>query len=215
MAPTKGPLSPMVQVKKAEVRDSILDAAFQLFLKQGYVGTSIADIGQAAGVAPSGIYVYFRSKLDLFYAVYHPWLKERLRRLERELVGIAGHRPKVRRIVETIWLDIPNEANFFANNLMQAVSTATKNDFYSGELLEWCEKRVALMLRSAAPRGRQSRDDCAELAHILFMAFNGFVVRSYLGVRAEKMTATIDTMTDLIIGPRSRPALTSVAGALT
>ena len=215
IAPTKGFLSPMVQVKKAEVRDSILDAAFQLFLKQGYVGTSIADIGQAAGVAPSGIYVYFRSKLDLFYAVYHPWLKERLLGLERELVDISGYRPKVRRIVETIWLDIPNEANFFANNLMQAVSTATKNDFYSGEMLEWCEKRVALMLRSAAPRGRQSRDDHSELAHILFMAFNGFVVRSYLGVRADKMTATIDTMTDLIIGPRSRPALTSVAGALT
>jgi AcrR family transcriptional regulator len=202
----------MVQVKKAEVRESILDAAFQVFLTKGYVGASITDIGQAAGVAPSGIYVYFRSKLELFYAVYHPWLRERLLQLERELADISGYRAKVRRIVEAIWLDIPNEANFFANNLMQAVSTATKSDFYSGELLEWCEKRVALMLRSAAPRGRQSRDDHAELAHILFMAFNGFVVRSYLGVRAEKMTATIDTMTDLIIGPRSRPALTSVGG---
>jgi hypothetical protein len=67
------------------------------------------------------------------------------------------------------------------------------------------------MLQSAAPRGRQNRDHHSELAHILFMAFNGFVVRAYLGVRAEKMTATIDTMTDLIIGP----VLTSVDGALT
>jgi AcrR family transcriptional regulator len=192
----QGPL--MVQVKKAEVRDSIVDAAFQLFRMKGYLGASITDIGQAAGVAPSGIYVYFKSKLELFYAVYRPWLKERLLRLERELVVISGYRAKIRRIVEVIWLDIPNEANFFANNLMQAVSTAAKNDFYSGELLEWCEQRLARMLRSAAPRSRQNRDDYRQLAHILFMAFNGFVVRSYLGVRAEKMTATIDTMTDLI-----------------
>jgi len=202
----------MVQVKKAEVRDSIVDAAFRLFQMKGYVGTSITDIGQAAGVAPSGIYVYFNSKLELFYAVYHPWLKERLLRLERELAGLSGYRAKVRRIVEVIWLDIPNEANFFANNLMQAVSTATKNDFYSGELLEWCEQRVASMLRSAAPRSRQARRDYAQLAHILFMAFNGFVVRSYLGVRAEKMTATIDTMTDLIVGSRSGPLLTAIPG---
>ena len=200
----------MVQVKKAEVRDSIVEAAFQLFQAKGYVGTSITEIGQAAGVAPSGIYVYFKSKLDLFYAVYQPWLKERLLQLEAELAGISGARAKVRRIVEAIWLDIPNEANFFANNLMQAVSTATRGDFYSGELLEWCEKRVARMLKAAAPR--RSRDDEAELAHILFMAFNGFVVRSYLGVRAEKMTATIDAMTDLIVGSRTGPVLTTVAG---
>jgi hypothetical protein len=37
-------------------------------------------------------------------------------------------------------------------------------------------------------------------------------VRSYLGVRAEKMTATIDAMTDLIIGSRTGPVLTTVAG---
>jgi AcrR family transcriptional regulator len=204
----------MVQVKKAEVRDSIVDAAFQLFQKKGYIGTSITDIGQAAGVAPSGIYVYFKSKLELFYAVYHPWLEGRLLQLERELAGISGYRAKVRRIVEAIWLDIPNEANFFANNLMQAVSTATKNDFYNGELLEWCEKRVAHMLRTAAPRSKQNRDDLAQLAHILFMAFNGFVVRSYLGVRAKKMTATIDVMTDLIVGDRADAILTAVPGQL-
>jgi AcrR family transcriptional regulator len=202
----------MVQVKKAEVRDSIVEAAFQVFQARGYVGASITEIGQAAGVAPSGIYVYFKSKLDLFYAVYQPWLKERLLQLEAELAGISGARAKVRRIVEAIWLDIPNEANFFANNLMQAVSTATRHDFYSGELLEWCEKRVARMLKASAPRSRRGRDDEAELAHILFMAFNGFVVRSYLGVRAEKMTATIDAMTDLIIGSRTGPVLTTVAG---
>ena len=198
----------MVQVKKAEVRDSIVEAAFQLFQAQGYVGASITDIAQAAGVAPSGIYVYFKSKLELFYAVYQPWLKDRLIQLEAELAGISGERAKVRRVVEAIWLDIPNEANFFANNLMQAVSTATRSDFYSGELLEWCEKRVARMLQSA--RSRRGRSDEAELAHILFMAFNGFVVRSYLGVRAEKMTATIDAMTDLILGGRPSPVLTPV-----
>jgi AcrR family transcriptional regulator len=168
--------SEMVQVKKAEIRESIIDAARRLFEEKGYVGTSVNEIGQAAGVSSSGIYTYFNSKLHLFYIVFEPWLKERLDRLEADLAGVASHRAKVRRIVETIWLDIPNGSNFFANNLMQAVSTATREDLYSGELLEWCEGRVARMLKDAAPRPLRSSKHYASLSHILFMAFNGFVV---------------------------------------
>ena len=199
----------MVQVKKAEIRDAILEAAARLFEEKGYVGTSMTEIGQAAGVAPSGIYIYFNSKLDLFYTVFGPWLKARLDVLERELETVTGHRPKVRRIVEAIWLDIPNESNFFANNLMQAVSTATQADLYSGELLEWCEQRVAKMLKAAAPRPLRSKSHHASLAHILFMSFNGFVVGAHLGVRAGKTVPAIEAMTDLIVGSPP-PRLTTV-----
>jgi AcrR family transcriptional regulator len=189
----------MVQVKKAEIREAIIEAAARLFEEKGYVGTSITEIGQAAGVAPSGIYIYFTSKLDLFYTIFSPWLKARLDLLERELKGVAGNRARVRRIVETIWLDIPKESNFFANNLMQAVSTATQTDFYSGELLEWCEQRVARMLKAAAPRPLKAARDHVSVAHILFMSFNGFAVGAYLGVRAEKTIPAIEAMTELIL----------------
>jgi len=201
----------MVQVKKAEVRDAILDSAFSLFEEKSYAGTSIAEIGRAAGVAPSGIYIYFKSKLDLFYSVYEPWLKNRLIELERDVGQVAGHREKVRRVIEVIWLEIPNECNFFANNLIQAVSTAKPGDGYSGELLEWCEQRVAGMLKSALPPARRRRTDHAQMAHVIFMAFDGFAVRSYLGVRSEKMKTAIDTMTDLILGNDTMPRLTAVS----
>src|SRR5690349_2277091 len=45
----------MVQVKKAEVREAILDAAAALFEEKSYAGTSASEIGQRAGVAPSAI----------------------------------------------------------------------------------------------------------------------------------------------------------------
>ncbi len=166
----------MVQVKKAEVRDAILDAASDLFFEKGYAGTSASEIGHGAGVAPSAIYTYFESKLDLFYQVYSPWLKSRLDRLERDLKTIDGHRTKVRHIVDTIWREIPNEQNFFANNLMQAVSTATPDDHYSGNLLEWCEHHVARMLKAAEPKPTHASAHYATLAHVLFMSFNGFVI---------------------------------------
>jgi AcrR family transcriptional regulator len=190
----------MVQVKKAQVREAILDAAMGLFIDKGYVGTSASEIGQRAGVAPSAIYTYFESKLDLFYQVYSPWLKTRLDQLEGELKSLSGHRVKVRRIVETIWQDIPSEQNFFANNLMQAVSTATPADHYNGELLEWCEQRVARMLKATEPKPTHGLTHFVSLAHVLFMSFNGFVVGAYLGVRGDKTIPAIDVMTDLIVG---------------
>ena len=171
-------------------------------------GTSTSEIGQRAGVAPSAIYTYFESKLDLFYQVYSPWLKTRLDRLGQDLESIDGHRAKVRHVVETIWREIPNEQNFFANNLMQAVSTATPADHYSGNLLEWCEQHVAGMLKSAEPRPLHSSAHYSSLAHVLFMSFNGFVVGAYLGVRSEKTMPAIEAMTDLIVGapaPDLRP----------
>lgn len=201
----------MVQVKKAEVRESILEAAYGLFLAKGYAATSIAEIGRAAGVAPSGIYVYFKSKLELFYAVYEPWMKDRLIQLEREVAGMSGHREKVHRIIEAIWLDIPEEYNHFANNLMQAVSAATRGDFYSGDLLEWCMSRVAAMLRASVPPARRSDVDFDGLAHVVFMAFDGFAVRSYLGVRSKKMPAAIDSIGDLILGVESSLKLVPAA----
>lgn len=201
----------MVQVKKAEVREAILDAAAGLFVEKGYVGTSANEIGQRAGVAPSAIYTYFESKLDLFYQVYSPWLKTRLDRLEAELKSVDGHRAKVRRIVETIWRDIPNEENFFANNLMQAVSTATPADHYNGELLEWCEQHVARMLKAAEPKPLHGLTHYVSLAHVLFMSFNGFVVGAYLGVRNEKTAPAIEAMTDLIVGAPA-PDLKQVTG---
>lgn len=200
----------MVQVKKAEVREGILDAATQLFFEKGYVGTSTSEIGQRAGVAPSAIYRYFESKLDLFYHVYSPWLKARLDELELELRSVEGHRAKVRHVVETLWLKIPNEQNFFANNLMQAVSTATPADHYSGELLEWSEQHVARMLKASEPRPLHALGHYVSLAHVLFMSFNGFVVGAYLGVRGEKTVPTIDAMTDLIIAAPA-PDLKSVS----
>lgn len=189
----------MVQVKKAEVREAILDAATRLFVKKGFVGTSTNDIGQFARVAPSAIYTYFDSKLDLFYQIFSPWLKARLDQLERDLEQIDSHREKVRRIVEAIWHDIPQEDNCFANNLMQAVSTATPADHYSGALLESCERRVATMLKVAEPEPLHASHHYASMAHILFMSFNGFVAGAYLGVRMDKTGPAVQAMTDLIV----------------
>src|ERR1019366_8522633 len=60
----------MAQVKKAEIRDSILAAAGALFTEHGYARATVNQIAKAAGIAPSNVYVYFESKLKIMFAIY-------------------------------------------------------------------------------------------------------------------------------------------------
>ena len=64
------------------VRDRVLDAAVDLFAKQGYDGTSVAQVIAKAGVAKGGFYHHFASKEELLYEVYGDLIGEQLRRMD-------------------------------------------------------------------------------------------------------------------------------------
>ncbi|HLE16240.1 MAG TPA: TetR/AcrR family transcriptional regulator [Anaerolineales bacterium] len=57
-------------------RVEIVEAAYCLFLEQGYHGTSMRQIAQEAGIAVGGIYNHFSSKEEIYLAVlrdHHPY----------------------------------------------------------------------------------------------------------------------------------------------
>lgn len=64
-----------------ERRQQILDAAIQVFARQGYAGTGTADIAREAGIGEPTIYRYYSNKRDLYVAaveqasgeVLHAW----------------------------------------------------------------------------------------------------------------------------------------------
>lgn len=56
--------------QKTIKKDRILEAAAFVFSQKGYAGTVMAEIAARAGIGKGTIYEYFKSKEDLFFAVF-------------------------------------------------------------------------------------------------------------------------------------------------
>jgi TetR/AcrR family transcriptional regulator, repressor for uid operon len=54
---------------KTEIREKIVDAAIVTFSKHGYDRTKMDDIAETANLSKGTIYLYFKSKEELFYAI--------------------------------------------------------------------------------------------------------------------------------------------------
>ena len=69
-------MMPEPLTKGERTRQAILDAAYYLFIEQGYRGTSMRQIAGRANISLSGIYNHFESKEQIFNAVVierHPF----------------------------------------------------------------------------------------------------------------------------------------------
>jgi len=83
-----------------ERRERILDAAIEVFGKKGFAGANVADIAEAANIGKGTVYLYFKSKEEIFSAILSersllPWFADRVMAedepLETMLTDLARH----------------------------------------------------------------------------------------------------------------------------
>ena len=72
---------------REEVKEKITEAAFALFIKKGYHGTTMGEIAESLGVTKPALYQYFPSKESLFAAVAERARQEFKGTLERSYEG--------------------------------------------------------------------------------------------------------------------------------
>jgi AcrR family transcriptional regulator len=193
----------MTQIKKAEIHNAILESAMRQFVKHGYSQTTLTHIAAGAKVTVSNIYNYFGSKLDIIYAIYEPWLIEHLDHLTAKIEKGSTPKEQLRIIILAILRDIPSEENGFANNALQAIATKNANETYSRALLLRSEAMISTLLRKALPKERQWVIDNDLLPHLLFMAFDGFVINYKLNGPSQRVEAIADMICDLLVGERN------------
>jgi AcrR family transcriptional regulator len=78
----------MPRTAPADTKDRILDVALDLFVEQGFDGTSVREIAERVGTTKAALYYYFASKDEILMALHM-----RLHELGQELTGTLGDGP--------------------------------------------------------------------------------------------------------------------------
>lgn len=115
-------------MKQQRARDSVrkmLKAAIDLFVKEGYHGTSIADIADATGLTKGAIYFHFESKDALMAAILDEFEKLYLDRMIAEVEAKDGN------ALEKIRHYLKFTVNFFPSQL-NLCFTHLATELYAG-----------------------------------------------------------------------------------
>jgi AcrR family transcriptional regulator len=100
------PASPTRQRRQREAgqrRKSILDAARQVFWKQGYTGATMPGIAAAAELAPGTLYLYFPSKDALYAELLAEGYEIMQRRLEAARAQAAAPRRQAAALIDAFF----------------------------------------------------------------------------------------------------------------
>ena len=103
-------MSPRTAAQNEELRqtrrEQILEAARQVFAGQGFHNTRMSDIAQATSVSQGTLYHYFRSKDELFLAVFNAW-NEQIKSVVEQLPDADMH------VTDKFWMVNQLAVNFF------------------------------------------------------------------------------------------------------
>lgn len=81
---TKSPLRARTKPRE-EREDDILHAAFDLFAGQGFAATKIEDIAKQASVSKGTVYLYFKTKEEVFEAVVRHYILSAFDRIAADM----------------------------------------------------------------------------------------------------------------------------------
>ncbi len=73
------------QLRTQETQARLLDAAEEVFVRDGYEGAQLEEIAATAGRSKGAVYTHFKSKEDLFLALYEHQIRSHIDRLVNSL----------------------------------------------------------------------------------------------------------------------------------
>jgi AcrR family transcriptional regulator len=166
--------------RRAETVERLLDAALETFADVGFAAASVEDICRRGGFTRGAFYSSFRTKDELFAALYARETGRELARVTEQLAGIEGERDPVAAGVERClstfradrtWVLVQNEFALHAARHPEAA--AALREHAAARL----DQLTALIEDTAARSGLTLAVPAAALARILLALHDGVVVQ--------------------------------------
>ncbi len=174
------PAPPRREQKKALARRRILEAAREIFFRDGFMTANLDEVAQGAGVAKGTLYRYFDSKAELYVAVLVHDGEIFERKLRESLDPGLGPIEQIRRTGRFYFEHWMRHRDYFQ------IFWAIQNQSVIGELpagvveeitrlWESCLKILADTVGQGVRRGELVACDPWEVANILWTLANGLI----------------------------------------
>ncbi|MCP4690097.1 MAG: TetR/AcrR family transcriptional regulator [Desulfobacterales bacterium] len=192
------PIPELEAIRKAQ----ILEAGLKTIAARGCASVTMEEICRAAGMSKGGLAHYYKSKRDLFKAVFREFFQRVFKRSRETMARFEGPLDKV---LSFDWLyDMEDpDAVLGYPILFNLMSMAVHDEEYRRMFHEWVENWVEMLgeaLREGVSRGVFTELDPDEAARSISAIYQGVASRWYLDRASHPDRWAVETFTKGIMG---------------
>lgn len=148
---------------KEEMRNKILHDSMMYFARNGFSGTKMSDLSKYIGIGQGTIYLYFKSKEELYKEIFKlADMNNEVKRIKILASLPISAKQKIHKLTETVICKLKNDDNyaekialntqmlFEMNSECSSVDTTYQSDLYkyTGKIIEQGQKEGSMVLGS-------------------------------------------------------------------
>jgi AcrR family transcriptional regulator len=180
--------------------NEILDAARKIFAKKGFADATMDEIAAACGLAKGTLYLYFKSKRDVYLKTLQHGITELLERVTENMHGVTGVRAKLRANIATRLQHAEDNRDFIKIYLTEFINVthpaSINKDFRDVQLK--LAQGVEQVLRDAVDHGEIQPLDVETIAFTIQDMIRGLTTRRVLGSSKKNREEDIDILFNFI-----------------
>jgi AcrR family transcriptional regulator len=184
-------------------RESIINAARQLFDEKGVDLTTVEEIAARAEVGKGTIYSYFQSKEQIYIAILENGLDVLKERMERAMENPASAEDALHRMYD-VFIKFNQEQKGFVESLF--IQTEQQNFFRLSGVVGGLKNRaavwnelVAKVLQWGIRRGEFKKLDVAKLTQVIVGMIVGLIIQNQIFSPGKRFDSFGDVMFEMTL----------------
>lgn len=192
------PIPELEAIRKAQ----ILEAALKTISASGYANVTMDDICRAAGLSKGGLAHYYRSKNELFIAVFKEFFE---RIFQRSKQTMELYENPIDKLLSFDWLYDRNDpdVNVGYPVLFDCMSLAVREKEYRSLFHDWFENWVSLLkdaIDDGLKKGIFRNLDSESTARAISAVYQGIATRWYLDNESHPTEWAVESFKKAITG---------------
>jgi|SRR5580692_9208457 TetR/AcrR family fatty acid metabolism transcriptional regulator len=180
--------------------NEILDAARKTFAKKGFADATMDEIAAACGLAKGTLYLYFKSKRDVYLRTLQHGTAELLKRVTANMHAVTGVRAKLRANITTRLEHAEDNRDFIKIYLTEFINVthpaSINKDFKDVQLK--LVQGLEQVLRDGVEHGEIQQLDVETIAFTIQDMLRSLTTRRVLGSSKKDREEDIDILCNFI-----------------